>query len=341
MKNILTILLVSCLFCNACTNLPGLKRKSAQNLYQTVQEGEGRYYNAEDGHNQNVKMIFDKENGTVQIKIPVNYQENVQAIPKKIPEALAERIKDINFDNLSLPTCEIGREGTLGLIPSETNKCTLNNKELTIELRVNWTNIPTCIGGSIFLTPFSPFVLLGCLSDENGKCGFLELYRDLCSSYIDTNDPIIRFVPSKDFQLYFDRLREEYKLKGNVEDLGLDFGLNVSPTIFRLECDKKSCQVVDEKGKIVNNIYIKKTISVNQKKINQLLQQEAEKKRQDEIKWQRLKRQQTKECPGLYQTLYLAQQGYYLDPLVGMKTAKRFEELQCGIWLQRELRGLN
>ena len=319
MKKILTILLVSCLFCNACTNLPGLKRKSAQNLYQTVQEGAGRYYNAEDGHNRNVKIIFDKENGTVQIKIPVNYQENVQAIPKKIPEALAERIKDINFNEV--PIC---------------NNCTLTEKELIIEKNYNQASVAGCILGSILVTPLMPIGALVCLADNSGECSLTNPYREVCSSNIDTDNNTIELLNTKSLQLYFKRHLE------NSDDLGLNVELHISPRSLSLKCDKKSCQVVDEKGKIVNNIFIKKIISVNQKKINQLLQQEAEKKRQDEIKWQRLQRQQKKECPGLIRLLDQAQKGYiYLDPTQRYQTAQRFQALQCDLWLQWELRGWN
>ena len=113
-------------------------------------------------------------------------------------------------------------------------------------------------------------------------------------------------------------------------------------------CNSKSCAVCDEKGNIVNEILISKNLKVNPKEINQLLVQErkeeakqkaeeAKRKAEEDRKWRQKQRQQKKECPNLYRTLYWAQQTGYIDPIIGMKTAQRFDELDCGFWLNQQM----
>ena len=60
-------------------------------------------------------------------------------------------------------------------------------------------------------------------------------------------------------------------------------------------------------------------------------------KAEENRKWRQKQRQQKKECPHLYRILYSAQQGYYVDPVMGITVAKRFDELDCGFWLNQQM----
>lgn len=136
---------------------------------------------------------------------------------------------------------------------------------------------------------------------------------------------------------------------------GIIYEWQAQPDHIVWKCDTKSCVVCDKEGNIVNKIVITKNTKVNIKEINQMFieekqaeakrkaeeakrqREEAARKKKEEMEAQRWARQQKKECPGLYRTLYWAQQGMYIDPIVGVKTVKRFEELGCQWWIQRQM----
>ena len=130
----------------------------------------------------------------------------------------------------------------------------------------------------------------------------------------------------------------------NNKNLGIQVDYNVQPNLLQLDCSAKSCVIINPQAELVNKIVISKQINVNQKRINQLIAQEkkekaeeAKQKEEEDRKWRQKQRLQKKECPGLYRTLYWAQQTGYIDPLIGIKTAKRFEELDCQWWLQDQM----
>ena len=134
----------------------------------------------------------------------------------------------------------------------------------------------------------------------------------------------------------------------NQSNLGINIDYQVSPTEIFISCEKGSCSILDSNNNIVNEILISKIISVNQKKINTLLlkeeeyekirkQEEAKRQAEYEREQRRQQRLRAKECPGLYRTLYWAQQGGYIDPIMGVKVARRFQELNCVVWVDEQL----
>lgn len=136
----------------------------------------------------------------------------------------------------------------------------------------------------------------------------------------------------------------------NQSNVGINIDYQVYPRELFISCEQGSCSILDSNNKIVNEISISKTISVNQKKINTLLlkeeeyekirkQEEAKRKAEYEREQRHKQKLRAKECPGLYRTLYWAQQGGYIDPIMGVKVARRFEELDCGTWLNEQLNG--
>ena len=136
--------------------------------------------------------------------------------------------------------------------------------------------------------------------------------------------------------------------KSKFKDMGIiNAYFKVTPQEMDIVCNNKSCAVVDKQGNYVNKITINKSVTVNQKRIDELVAEEkkaeakrkaeeAKKKAEENRKWRQKQRLQKKECPGLYRTLYWAQQTGYIDPMVGLRTAQRFEELESSWRLQQQ-----
>ena len=99
-----------------------------------------------------------------------------------------------------------------------------------------------------------------------------------------------------------------------------------------------SCWFVDKEGKQIKDIVCRWNISYPADLETQI-KQELQKIKQDKIKkdkeWDKTWEAMKKECPSLYRTLKMAQQGYYVDPVYGAKAAQRFEKLNCGSYLER------
>ena len=82
MKKMFILCVLSCTLC-ACNTMHGLR----------VHNG-GLYYNGQQfiGHDDQVKhKVIDKTHA--QIKIPVQYQEKMPALPKQLPDSLREALK--------------------------------------------------------------------------------------------------------------------------------------------------------------------------------------------------------------------------------------------------------
>ncbi len=253
------------------------------------------------GHNENVKYERTS-NTTANITIPAKYVEKQNdTLPKPLPNAL--KLVDLNTTFKRIGTCD-------GFI-SKTSKydcnycCQLSDNTLT----------------------------LGIQSDKN----------DIYYKYFLFNDP-------------FKEL--------NAIDAGVNVVYKVSPEELFINCDKTSCIVADKNNQAVNEIIISKIISIDKKKINKLIleekkEQEEEARREKQRKIEEAKREKEelkriekelkeaqrkqklrdKECSALYRTLYRAQQGYYIDPIIGLETAKRFDELGCVFWLNEKMNG--
>ncbi len=271
MKKLISIFLCMSMLC-ACSGMKGLRRQSTTQLHKNIKENNEWYYNAEDGHNENVKM-FVKDKYHAQIKIPVHYTEHIEPLPKKLPQILSTDLQSIDWNNIDM--CE---------------RCEINQNELTIDLSYNGMT--------------------------------------LNNNHVSITNP--------------------WRKKTWWKSHGLTATLEIFPNELNILCDKKSCQVLDSEEHLVNAINIHKTIAVDKQKIAQSIkeeelaeiqrkQEEAKRKAEEDRKWRQKQRQQKKECPHLYRILYTAQQGYYVDPLLGITAAKRFEELDCGFWLNLQM----
>lgn len=118
------------------------------------------------------------------------------------------------------------------------------------------------------------------------------------------------------------------------------------PEILIMKCkriDKQNatCWFVDENGNTIKELVFKWKVSYPtdledqiKKEIKRIEQEKIKEDRQWDKKWEAIQ----KECPGLYRTLNFAQQGGYVDPVIGMKAAKRFQELNCDIYLQNQIK---
>lgn len=141
----------------------------------------------------------------------------------------------------------------------------------------------------------------------------------------------------------------------NARNIGIQVNYRAEPEHLQVDCSSKSCAVVNQAGIPINEIVITKRIYVDEKRLNELIEQEkqdearykaeeakrkaeeARRKAEKGRKWRQMERLRKKECPNLYRTLYWAQQTGYIEPIIGMKTAQRFEELDCGFWLNQQM----
>lgn len=252
------------------------------------------------GHNEQVKHIVMNKNET-DIIIPVQYNEVYEgSLPNELPDELNKTLQQTPLT--STAKCN--------------GNCNLNKDKLTIKLiyvKNSDINENFCTAAWVgFLNPFLlPIALLKTISECTG-------------TNLITDPNIIMLNP-------FEKL--------NQQNLGVNVKFDITPKKMSISCDKKSCAIINEKGDPINNIKIEKTISINNKRIKELLIQEKEKEEKELKEYQQKRKQQKKECPGLYSTLYMAQQGYYIDPALGLSVAKKFEELHCGDWLNEQLSG--
>lgn len=106
--------------------------------------------------------------------------------------------------------------------------------------------------------------------------------------------------------------------------------INISLTCEKLDNGEILCSFLEDGKKAREKVVIQAKI----KDLNILDQQIKTEQKKTEIQFEQRRKVQKKECPELYRKLYRAQQGYYLDPIVGLKTSQRFDELGCSFWLQ-------
>lgn len=257
-----------------------------------------RYQNQrQDGHSRDVKYTV-VNNTLSNIEIPVKYDVHADPIPAQLPKALEPYRK--LFD-------EVGEC---------SGECELSDKKLTLDVKFMKRGGERCFG-----------------LDENGKALlFLPPFWLLAPFYINTCTGVELINPNQSFSL---------NNPFAIPSRSIVITWRAKPDYIELDCDSKSCVARDKEGSIINQILITKTIKVNAEEIKQLIVEERKeedtRKAEEDRKWRQKQRRQEKECPNLYRTLYLAQQGYYIDPIVGMKTAQRFDELDCGWWLNSRM----
>lgn len=122
-----------------------------------------------------------------------------------------------------------------------------------------------------------------------------------------------------------------------IKDLNVNIRINreIIPSTIIMKCkriDKQiaNCWFVNEKDEVVTEL-VEQWNSYYPQDLPKEIKQEIQKTKKQQAK---RKGMLEKECPNLYRTLYNAQQGYYVDPILGLKAAERFEEIGCAEWLQ-------
>lgn len=134
----------------------------------------------------------------------------------------------------------------------------------------------------------------------------------------------------------------------NKKNLGVQISYEAEPKEMVLSCDRKSCAVQDKQGNPVNKINIIKKMSVNQKRIKQLLDAEAaaaaKRKRQKEEQAKeeaRMRKQSDRICPQLYDEWWGSGNLQYRksDEIAVHRWAKRWQSYECDSWLQRTIGG--
>ena len=134
----------------------------------------------------------------------------------------------------------------------------------------------------------------------------------------------------------------------NEKNLGVQISYEAEPKEMVLSCDRKSCAVQDKQGNPVNKISIIKKMSVNQKRIKQLLDAEAaaaaKRKRQKEEQAKeaaRMRKQSDRICPQLYDEWWGSGNLQYRksDVIAVHRWAKRWQSYECDSWLQRTIGG--
>ena len=134
----------------------------------------------------------------------------------------------------------------------------------------------------------------------------------------------------------------------NKKNLGVQISYEAEPKEMVLSCDRKSCAVQDKQGNPVNKINIIKKMSVNQKRIKQLLDAEAaaaaKRKRQKEEQAKeeaRMRKQSDRICPQLYDEWWGSGNLQYRqsDVIAVHRWAKRWQEYDCNSWLRRVIGG--
>ena len=134
----------------------------------------------------------------------------------------------------------------------------------------------------------------------------------------------------------------------NKKNLGVQISYEAEPKEMVLSCDRKSCAVQDKQGNPVNKINIIKKMSVNKKRIKQLLDAEAaaaaKRKRQKEEQAKeeaRMRKQSDRICPQLYDEWWGSGNLQYRKSDVSAvhRWAKRWQSYECDSWLQRTIGG--
>lgn len=312
MKKIISICVCLCILCG-CGSMRGLQRESSQNLHQTVNENDELYWNANKGHNNEVKMLKIDEHHA-QIIIPVDYREQIEDIEriKTAPNLTQDEVEELH----ALGSCA---------------NCTLEQNHFTIDL--TYEDDVAGTGLCAYMIVLSP-ILVPLSLVINGFSGPKEIYKDSCTKYkLQEHAPITISKPTS-------KLEE----RGVIE---VEF--NILPSNLNLHCDKKACSIIDENENFVNKIVINKKISVNQKHLDELIEEnkklkeeEAKRKAQEAKEMEKYRKLQAKECPALYRKIQVAQLarsgfGYNVDPIALTKVAQRFEELGCGFWYNEQL----
>ena len=247
-----------------------------------------------------------------QVQIPVQYQEKMEPLPKKLPGVLKSALKE--YDLKSSGKC--------------SGSCALTDKTFTLDLNyisASEKNDDTCgtvLLVSIFLWPLLPITA--------------PIYVNTCTGIeLENQMPVAVSILNP-----FESLNEK--------NLGVRINYEAVPKDMTLSCTAKYCELTDGQGNPVNQIHITKKMSVNQKRIKQLLDAEAaaaaKRKRQKEEQAKeeaRMRKQSDRICPQLYDEWWGSGNLQYRqsDVIAVHRWAKRWQEYDCNSWLQRAIGG--
>lgn len=231
MKKMFILCVLSCTLC-ACNTMHGLRVHNAgQPGKQEI--GGGLYYNDPEavGHSEQVKhKVIDELHA--QVQIPVQYQEKMEPLPKKLPGVLKSALKE--YDLKSPGKC--------------SGSCALTDKTFTLDLNyisASEKNDDTCgtvLLASIFLWPLLPITA--------------PIYVNTCTGIeLENQMPVAVSILNP-----FESLNEK--------NLGVRINYEAVPKDMTLSCTAKYCELTDGQGNPVNQIHITKTMSVNQKELN-------------------------------------------------------------------------
>lgn len=221
-------------FLCACSSMHGLRVHNTGKKGMKIVDG-GRYYNDTERTGHNSNVKHKVIDEThAEIQIPVRYKEQVDKLPEKLPQVLEQALE--NYDLGSIGECNGG--------------CSVNSKKLTLSLqyeaKYSEEDCEEQFTLGLLLFPLLPVAIYNCAGNQ------VELLSWKRDEYWISNP--------------FETL--------NKQNLGVQIDLATSPKKMSLKCDEKACEVQDEKGKIVNQIYVFKIMSVDQNRINQLLKEE-------------------------------------------------------------------
>jgi hypothetical protein len=108
----------------------------------------------------------------------------------------------------------------------------------------------------------------------------------------------------------------------------------ITPNKLKVSCDEKDCVVMDENNQPVNSISVNQAISVDKATIEKYFQKER--KAQEEAK--KLRAQQAKQCPPLYEMWFGRGRLQYSNDIILKKNwADKWEAYECDYWLESQL----
>lgn len=294
-----------------CGGMKGLRRQSSQNIHKTVQEQSELYYNDTYGHNEEVIMeVIDEHNAV--LKIPIRYTQKIGSIPRTLPDVTKQVLEESHIADKS-------RTDVSNVVVCA--HCLVDKNIMKIPLQYTETNcgetvILTTIFSPIFLIA-TPFVtVFGNVSEFFSSIG--DSVKEGCVSSLKNQEGIGLFFKWNSRAL---------------SEVGIKLQVAITPANFKIICDKKACSVVDNNGKIVNEILVEKNLSLDTQKIQELLIKERKEK---EAK-RRRKEEQRAKCPGLFRQIVLFERGYYIDPIEHSHVVRKFAELECYEWVSEAM----
>lgn len=294
---------LSCTLC-ACNTMQGLRVHNEGPVGKQQING-GLYYNDRQaiGHDDQVKhKVIDELHA--QVQIPVQYQEKMEPLPKKLPGVLKSALKE--YDLKSPGKC--------------SGSCALTDKTFTLDLNyisASEKNDDTCgtvLLASIFLWPLLPITA--------------PIYVNTCTGIeLENQMPMAVSILNP-----FESLNEK--------NLGVRINYEAVPKDMTLSCTAKYCELTDGQGNPVNQIHITKKMSVDQKRINQLLSAQAaaaEKRKREEEEARQLMEQGEVICPRLYDEMWGSGNLQYRrsDVIAYTRWAKQWQTYYCDSWLRR------